>query len=142
MADESVEYSRPAWLPLLPRTHQETLREVYEALEQNRLRLIPGGLRTLIELTVREVLGESQPLPRLLWKLRAAELIGGKDRALLEDVVAVANASLHDGEQLSRGAVLHMVMCVERLLQSVFVLQPHPELQEVTTRRAARRKRP
>jgi hypothetical protein len=59
----------------------------------------------------------------------------------LEEVVDGAHAVVHDGEPLSRATILHMLLCVERLLQNCFVLpQPRSELREVAARREASRR--
>lgn len=135
MPDESPKRPRPEWLAAMPPQLGELLEQIYEALDQNQLRLIPAGLRTLIELTGRQQVREEGSLPWVLLQLERRDLIGVRDRDRLCEVVRAINAAVHEGQALSREAVLYMVMCVERLLQSAFVLLPHPELREMEARR-------
>jgi hypothetical protein len=115
--------------------------QVYVLIEQGHLRFVSAGLRTLIEVIGREILGERRSFTRMLRALHGKGLVSAHERDRLEEVLAGAHAIVHEGEPLSQGTILHMLLCVERLLQSCFVLpRPHPELREVAARRAAGRR--
>lgn len=142
MVNGSAKYSRPEWIEALPSKFRELLQDLYVLVEQDLLRFVPAGLRTLIELVGREVLGGRYSFTKMLGGLHAKGLISKDEQDRLREVVEGAHAVVHDGEPLSRGAILHMLLCAERLLQSCFLLpQPHAELREVATRREAERRR-
>ncbi|WP_148273352.1 hypothetical protein [Stigmatella aurantiaca] len=141
MTNACPKHPRPQWMQALPLQFQELLEEVYVLIEQGPLRFVPGGLRTLVELLGREVLGESLSFGKMPGALHERHLASAAERDRLAEVLAGAHAAVHDGTLLSRGAVLHMLLCVERLLQNCFVLsQPHAELREVAARREAGRR--
>lgn len=133
---------RDAWIEDVPPKLRELLREIDALMKAGLFRLVPAGLRTLIELTGRELLGDARRTnPGTLDELHRQGIIGAVDREVLGHVLAAANAAVHEGKELPAEAIRHMMLCVERLLQAAFTLRrPQPLLAEVVARRRGSQK--
>ncbi len=118
------------WSRSLPEQVRSHLEDVHALVARGDHRFAPPLLRTMIEVTARNVLGSDwRGFRKALLDLHRRGLLGAQDLRRMMEVLEAANDAVHQGRLLSPDAVEHMVLCVERLLQSAYVLrEPPPEL--------------
>jgi hypothetical protein len=133
----------PEWKDKLPPELMLVLDEVYRALDGNNRRLPMMGARTLVDMVIREKVGDLGSLVAGLKELEKQGFISSKNREVLEAAFDVGRAAAHRG-YFPKSEVVNLVMdIVENMLQAVYVLHDAAQkLKKSTPPRPARKSKP
>lgn len=116
---------KPDWSGELPDDIDETLDEVYVAMQNKCLRLASLGSRTVIDLMIVELVGDKGTFRDKLNQLESKGWMGEKNTAFLFSALDAGNASAHRGHSPSV-KIMNMVMDIlENVLQAAFILGKH-----------------
>lgn len=133
---------KPSWFHELSSDFQALLEEVYLALSQRMRALASMGLRTVIDMTCNDLVGDIGGLSQKLAALERKDYVNSNERAILEIAVDVGSASAHRGHTPKKEDLNTLLDIVEHLLKGVYVLRPASEKLKQSTppRKRERRK--
>ena len=107
----------PDWIHDVKADEEDLLREVYRAIDANCSRLAVFGCRTLIDVRLTKMVGDIGGFKKKLEKLEEREGISKADRATLETVLEVGNATAHRGHTPRSDDVEFVLNFIEHLLR-------------------------
>lgn len=113
---------RPAWLWQINLQFQTLLKEIYEALGTGALALPVMGARTILDLVIRDRVGDQGDFKKGLDALESKGLLSRHDREILEAAIAAGSAAAHRGFEPEKNDVDAVIEIVEHLLNSQYVL--------------------
>lgn len=132
----------PRWKDKLPQDISAVVDEVYRALQVDSPRLAIMGARTILDLVMRNKLGDIGTFSEKLAALEEQGYVGKKNREFVSAAIEAGSAAIHRG-LAPDDANLNLVMdIVESLLESVYVLGAGADrLRQVTPKKVPRVKR-
>ena len=118
----------PRWKHDLPRVLYGLLTEIYDALYADGRRLAIMGARTVVDIVMREQLGEDRgSFQKQLEGLEEKGLIGKKNREFLAAALDAGSAAAHRGYIPKAEEVDHVMNIVENVLEAVYILEKAAE---------------
>lgn len=127
---------RPTWLRKLPQYFFPVLDEVYTALDNGSTTLAAIGVRTVIDVLARKVVGDTGSFRSKLDALEKKGWLAARDKARLAIVVDAGSAAAHRAFKGTRTSLDQMMDSLEHLLKSRYVLDREAkELRRATPRR-------
>jgi hypothetical protein len=111
----------PQWKNQLPGEIILLLDEVYRSLDAANRRLPMMGARTIVDLLIRDKVGDIGGFEKKLEKLESEKYISASSRGVLKAVLGVGNAAAHRGYAAKKGQVDAVMDIVENLLQAIYV---------------------
>jgi hypothetical protein len=112
----------PHWRRNLPGEHMLLLDEIYESLDIGNSTLPMMGARTIVDLVMRDKVGDSGTFKQKLEQLQKKEFISGMNRKVLEAALNAGNAAAHRAYSPTKRHVQAVMDIVENLLEAVYVL--------------------
>ena len=121
--------SRPPWLPpswihQTPEAVRRLLNESYMALNQGLLSVGSMGIRSVIEVTMVEFVGDKGGFEPKLKRLLDQGIITEKEKDALSAVIDFGHAAVHRQQDPTAQNVQILIELVETLLRRLFVM-PH-----------------
>jgi hypothetical protein len=115
-----VSRRKPVWLTRedAPSTDIGMLDEVYAALHADSRRLAMMGARAIIDVVITRTVGDQGNFARGLDELEARELIGKRDRSIIESAIEAGSAAMHRGHQPTADDINVVIDIVERMIQA------------------------
>lgn len=113
----------PKWKDDLPPELMLLLDEIYRALDANNRRLPMMGARTLVDMVMREKVGDLGSFGAGLKALEKEGFVSSKNREVLEAALDAGSAAAHRGYSPNPEQVNIIMDIVENMLQAVYVLQ-------------------
>ena len=115
-----VSRRKPAWFDRydVPEDYKGLLEEIYSALHADSRRLAMMGTRAIVDAVVRRTVGDLGNFGKGLDALQERDVIGERDRAILEAAVDAGHASAHRGHQPDSDNVNLVIDIVERLIHA------------------------
>lgn len=115
-----VSRRKPVWLTRehAPTTYVGMLDEVYAALHADSRRLAMMGARAIIDVVITRTVGDQGNFPKGLDELEKGDLIGKRDRTIIEAAIDAGSAAMHRGHQPTAEDVNVVIDIVERMIQA------------------------
>lgn len=115
-----VSRRKPVWLTRehAPSTYVGMLDEVYAALHADSRRLAMMGARAIIDVVITRTVGDQGNFPKGLDELEKRDLIGKRDRTIIEAAIEAGSAAMHRGHQPTADDVNVVIDVVERMIQA------------------------
>jgi hypothetical protein len=115
-----VSRRKPVWLA---REHAQStyvglLNEVYAALHADSRRLAMMGARAIIDVVITRTVGDKGNFQKGLDELEQRDLIGKRDRVIIEAAIEAGSAAMHRGHQPTADDVNVVMDIVERMIQA------------------------
>jgi hypothetical protein len=141
-----VSRRKPVWLTRddAPSTYIGMLDEVYAALHADSRRLAMMGARAIIDVVITRTVGDQGNFAKGLDELEERELIGKRDRSIIEAAIDAGSAATHRGHQPTADDVNVVIDIVERMIQAELLEAKAKALAAATpsrTRRSAEEKK-
>ncbi len=114
---------RPVWAWHLPQPAQFLLKEIYDALYSEGLRLAVMGARTLVDMAILDKVGDVGTFVEKLKALESKGFISKRNREVLSAALDAGSATAHRGHKFEAAQVHQVMDIVENLLQSIYVLE-------------------
>lgn len=111
----------PEWHEKLPEEFRSLLYELYRSLDSESLWLPLVGARTLVDMLMREKVGDIGGFKAKLKKLEEAGYLSSHGREVLESALELGSAAAHRGYAASASDVQSVMDIVEHMLQAVYV---------------------
>ncbi len=132
---------RPDWLGYLPKDLQGMLGELYLALDAGSVTLPVIAARTVLDIVMREKVGDRGSFAKQLDAFCDEGHIGTRDKEILATVIESGHAAAHRGYAPTPGDVHDVLGIVEHLLERLFVHPSRIALMKDRTPKRARSKR-
>lgn len=115
-----VSRRKPVWLTLedAPSSYIGMLDEVYAALHADSRRLAIMGARAIIDVVITRTVGDQGNFAKGLEELETRDLIGKRDRSIIEAAIEAGSAAMHRGHQPTTDDVNVVIDIVERMIQA------------------------
>lgn len=115
-----VSRRQPVWLTRehAHSTYVGMLDEVYAALHADSRRLAMMGARAIIDVVITRTVGDQGNFTKGLDELKKNDLIGKRDRAIIEAAIEAGSAAMHRGHQPTADDVNVVIDIVERMIQA------------------------
>lgn len=129
-----VSRRKPDWVKREPGAsdYQDLLEEVYTALHADSRRLAMMGARALIDMVITNTVGDQGNFGKGLDELEKRNLIGKRDRTIIDAAVDAGSAAMHRGHLPKAGDVNVVIDIVERMIQSEILEAKAKELAAAT----------
>lgn len=129
-----VSRRRPVWLTRenAHSTYVGMLDEVYTALHADSRRLAMMGARAIIDVVITRTVGDQGNFTKGLDELEKNDLIGKRDRAIIEAAIEAGSAAMHRGHQPTTDDVNVVIDIVERMIQAEILEAKAKELAATT----------
>jgi hypothetical protein len=129
-----VSRRKPVWLTRehAPSSYVGMLDEVYAALHADSRRLAMMGARAIIDVVITRTVGDQGNFPRGLDELEKGNLIGKRDRTIIEAAIEAGSAAMHRGHQPTADDVNVVIDIVERMIQAGILEAKAKELAAAT----------
>ena len=129
-----VSRRKPVWLTReqAPSTYVGMLDEVYAALHADSRRLAMMGARAIIDVVITRTVGDQGNFPKGLDELEKGDLIGKRDRTIIEAAIEAGSAAMHRGHQPTADDVNVVIDIVERMIQAEILEAKAKELAATT----------
>jgi hypothetical protein len=111
----------PDWHERLPGEFRSLLYELYKSLDSESLWLPLVGARTLVDMLMREKVGDIGGFKAKLKKLEEAGYLSLHGREVLESALEMGSAAAHRGFTATASDVQSVMDIVEHMLQAVYV---------------------
>ncbi|MBS0597336.1 MAG: DUF4145 domain-containing protein [Proteobacteria bacterium] len=108
------------------------LDEVYAALHADSRRLAMMGARAIIDVVITRTVGDQGNFPKGLDELEKGDLIGKRDRTIIEAAIEAGSAAMHRGHQPTADDVNVVIDIVERMIQAEILEAKAKELAATT----------
>jgi hypothetical protein len=92
-----IERVIPEWVPYLQIGYVELFIEIYDSINNGRVRLAMMGVRTLLDMFIVEKIGDAGTFNSKLDKLVSEKYISNDDKKLLSVALEFGNATIHRG---------------------------------------------
>jgi hypothetical protein len=129
------------WFPDLPTNYQNTLNEVYGALDNSLYCLASAGTRTVIDSLMIDQVGDVGTFQEKVNALVAKAIIDGGEREMLLALIDAGSASMHRNFNPSREAINRMMDILEKILFKVCI-EPKEQRELRAKAEALRRETP
>lgn len=129
-----VSRRKPVWLTRehAPSTYVGMLDEVYAALHADSRRLAMMGARAIIDVVITRTVGDQGNFTKGLDELQKNDLIGKRDRTIIEAAIDAGSAAMHRGHQPTADDVNVVIDIVERMIQAEILEAKAKELAATT----------
>jgi hypothetical protein len=129
-----VSRRKPVWLTRehAPSTYVGMLDEVYAALHADSRRLAMMGARAIIDVVITRTVGDQGNFSKGLDELKKNDLIGKRDRTIIEAAIEAGSAAMHRGHQPTVDDVNVVIDIVERMIQAEILEAKAKELAATT----------
>jgi hypothetical protein len=129
-----VSRRKPVWLTRenAHSTYVGMLEEVYAALHADSRRLAMMGARAIIDVVITRTVGDQGNFTKGLDELEKNDLIGKRDRAIIEAAIEAGSAAMHRGHQPTTDDVNVVIDIVERMIQAEILEAKAKELAATT----------
>ena len=107
----------PQWITSLKVGYVELFIEIYDAINNERVRLATMGVRTLLDMFIVEKIGDIGNFKLKLEKLVDEKYISTKEKELLETALEFGNATIHRGLKPEKEELNTVLDIVENILQ-------------------------
>ena len=114
----------PVWVSKLDWNFRFLIEEVYQALHADSRRLAMMGAGTLLDMVIRDKVGDKGPFEAGLDALENQGYVSKLNRDFLEAALEGRHAAAHRGHQPKAADVNTAMDIIENLLQAVYVLAP------------------
>jgi len=123
--------------------YQDLLEEVYTALHADSRRLAMMGARALIDMVITNTVGDQGNFGKGLDELEKRDLIGKRDRKIIDAAVDAGSAAAHRGHRPKVDEVNVVIDIVERMIHAEILDAKAKELAASTPprKRAAAKKK-
>jgi hypothetical protein len=109
------------WFSDLPSNYQNTLNEVYGALDNSLYCLASAGTRMVIDRLIVDQIGDIGPFEQKVDGLVAKAIIDNDERDILLALINAGNASMHRSFNPSEDLINHMMDILEKILFKVCI---------------------
>jgi hypothetical protein len=138
----AVARPKPPWLWQVDPRFRRLIEEVYAGLGAGTVALPVMGARAILDLVIRDKVGNRQKFSQGLDALTDKGLISKHDRGILDAAVEAGNAAAHRGFFPKAADAQQVLEIVEHLVSSLYVLKPAAKgLKMVTPKQRRRAKR-
>jgi len=129
-----VSRRKPDWVEREPGVadYQDLLGEVYTALHADSRRLAMMGARALIDMVITNTVGDQGTFGKGLDELEKSNLIGKRDRKIIDAAIDAGSAAAHRGHEPKADEVNVVIDIVERMIHSEILEAKAKELAAAT----------
>jgi hypothetical protein len=111
----------PNWFSDLPENYRNTLKEVYDALDNSLYCLASAGTRTVIDCLIVDQIGDIGTFQEKVEGLVTKAIIDSDEREFLLALIDAGSASVHRSFNPSKDLVNHMMDILEKILFKVCI---------------------
>jgi hypothetical protein len=111
----------PAWLKQLKGNLRKLMPEIYEALNHNLRSLASTGIRTIVDQTIMDKVGDKGTFGDKLNALINTGIIDIDDAKLLDTIIEAGSASAHRAFVPTTKTLLHMIDIMESMLDQIYI---------------------
>jgi hypothetical protein len=133
---------KPKWSLSLPDGYEQLFDEVYSAVNSENLILAMMGARALLEMFIRQKVGDRGQFRAGLDALVEERYLAPVNRPILESAIEAGSASAHRAYVPTQGIMDSVMDIVENLLQYEVLRDYADDLNEVIPPRPPRKKKP
>jgi hypothetical protein len=112
---------KPLWFTDLPESYQETLNEVYIALDNSLYRLASAGTRTAIDCLIIDQIGDVGTFKDKVEGLVNKGVIDNDEKDILLALIDAGSASMHRSFKPDRDLVEHMMDILDKILFKICI---------------------